>query len=158
MKDFGLKLLSVNRYLFILGFILLAMLVMAALLLCTHVIGIQFPEREVEDKTIWYFIVALILAPIIESYLFQKLPIDFFTEHFEEDWPLILISAIPFGLIHYLNEFYLRDILYAFCFGSVFAYAYILAKKREDLNAYLAVVLIHAGYNLTGVIIHLLAD
>lgn len=72
--------------------------------------------------------------------------------------PLVLISAIPFGMIHYIQEFFVKDIFYSFCFGVVFAYANILAKKREDLNAYLAVVLIHAGYNLFAVIIHLIVD
>lgn len=152
------RLLQINKYLFILGFIFLAIFVMAFLLLITHVPGIELTEKPVEEKTMWYFLVAILMAPFIETYLFQKLPIDFFRDSFKKDWPLVLISAIPFGLIHYIQAFFVRDILYALCIGAVFAYAYILAKKREDLNAYLAVVLIHAGYNLSGVIIHLIVD
>ena len=90
---------------------------------------------------------AIIVAPVLETLIFQKLPIDFFRDSYAQDWPLILISAIPFGLVHILNEFYIRDFFYTFCTGILYAYAYIVAAKRKDLNAYLAVVLIHAGYN-----------
>ncbi len=158
MTNLESRLLHLNKYLFILGFTFLAILMMAALMLFTHVLEIELQEREVEENTIWLFVGVLLLAPIIETYVFQKLPIDFFRIYYKKDWPLVLISAIPFGLIHYIKEYFFRDIFYVFCLGAVFAYAYILAKKREDLNAYLAVVLIHAGYNLSGVIIHLIAD
>lgn len=158
MTNLESRLLHLNKYLFVLGFIFLSILVMTVLLFGTHILGIELPEREVEEKTIWYFVVAIFLAPLIETFFFQKLPIDFFRTYYEKDWPLILISSIPFGLAHFINEFFISDVIFIICLGVVLAYAYILAKKRDDLNAYLAVVFIHAGYNLSGVIIHLIVD
>lgn len=153
-----LKILSINRYVFIFGFIFLAILIMALMIGVIEILDVELSGKQVEEKTIWYFVGALLLAPIIETYIFQKLPIDFLRDSFSDDWPLTLISAIPFGLIHYLQQHLVRDIFYAFCIGGVYAYAYILAKKRDDLSAYWAVVFIHAGYNISAVIIHLLVD
>jgi len=120
--------------------------------------GLITEERPVEQKTFWYFISALVLAPAIETFIFQKLPIDFFWESFSKKWPLLIISATPFGILHYFKEYFFRDILYSFGCGVIFAYAYILAKKREDMSAFLVVSLIHAGYNLFGVVAHLIVD
>lgn len=115
-------------------------------------------ERPVEQKSFWYFFSALIPAPIVETYVFQKLPIDFFWESFSKKWPLLFISAVPFGVLHYFKEYFIRDIIYAFGLGLIFAYAYIVARKREDMNPLAAVIVIHAGYNLFGVVAHLIVD
>ena len=122
------------------------------------IFGLITKERPVEQKTLWYFISALILAPVIETFIFQKLPIDFFWDSFSKIWPLLIISATPFGILHYFKEYFVRDILYSFGCGVIFAYAYIVAKKREDMSAFLAVILIHAGYNFFGVVAHLIVD
>lgn len=148
-------LLSSNQYVFILIFTCLAIFLMLFNLVIVDLTGIELIEREVEHMTVSYAIGSVILAPLIETFIFQKFPIDYFRNRIDTDWKLVLLSAIPFGVSHYFVYFLIRDIYYAFCFGVAFAYAYILAKKRDDLSAYWAVVFIHAGYNLSGVIIHL---
>ena len=139
---------SMKRLWFIISFISLAVITMIILALIPDVLQVKVQEREPRVYTIWLLIVALVLAPLIETLLFQKLLIDFFRYKLKGDWPLILISALLFGVGHFFNEYFFRDIIYAFGTGVVFAYAYILAKKRRDMNAFIAVYFIHAGYNL----------
>src|SRR5688572_7194907 len=152
MEKLELNIISTNKHLFVLIFTLLAILTMFINLHILDLLGVEYEERPVEDKTFWFIVGAIIIAPLIETFLFQKLPIDYFRKYIKNDWPLVIISAVPFGLIHYIKDFFVRDIFYAFCFGAIFAYAYVLAGKREDMNAYWAVVIIHAGYNTVALI------
>ena len=126
------------------------------LLLLTHLFGIDLPDREAEELTIGFLIISLILAPIIETFIFQKLPIDYLKKYIERDWLLVVISSIIFAAAHYINEFYISDVIIIFITGWVLAYAYVLSKKRDDMNGYWTVVIIHAGYNLFVEIVHLL--
>ena len=145
-----------NKVSFVLCFILMAVIIVILLTFIPDALGIEIQERETRTYTIWLLVVALVLAPLFETLVFQKLLIDFFRYKFTYDWPLILISAIPFGIGHYFNEYFYRDILYAFGTGIIFAYAYILAKKRRDMNAFTAVYCIHAGYNLSIILLDLI--
>lgn len=156
MQKLECKLLSLKRHQFIISFIGLTILVMFLSTLVVDISGIEIQEREERDLTFGFIAAALVLAPTIETLIFQKWPIDFFEDNFKRKWPLILISAIPFGVGHYLNENLVRDIIYAFILGVLLAYAYILCKKREDLSPYLAVVIIHFGYNLFVVLIRVI--
>src|SRR5690554_7603585 len=148
------KLVSIRRTYFITGFIVIAILLMVILVQIPPILGLDEDERPTKELTFGSVLGAVIVAPLLETLIFQKLPIDFFRDSYDKDGPLILISAIPFGLVHILNEYYIRDFFYTFCTGILYAYAYILATKRKDMNAYLAVVLIHAGYNAFVLIIH----
>lgn len=143
--EFTLRALKRHHFLVVFtGTVIGVMLVMATVV---DILGIGPAERKGIEWSLWFLISALILAPTIETLIFQKWPVDFFEDSFTRPWPLILISAIPFGIIHYLKDFLIRDAFYTFCSGVIYAYAYIVAKKREDLNPYVAVVLIHFGYN-----------
>ncbi|HLU94864.1 MAG TPA: CPBP family intramembrane glutamic endopeptidase [Membranihabitans sp.] len=106
-----------------------------------------------ESITLWNIILSVILTPILETWLFQYLPIEFFKTYYNKTWQLTLISGIPFGLLHYFNQYLLRDAVYGVVIGVAFAYVYILAKKRKDINPVLATALVHAGYNLSGVVV-----
>ena|SRR5690554_5415379 len=141
------KLVSIGRPYFIVGFLIITIVLMIILVQIPPMLGLEEDERSIKELTFGSVLGAVIVAPVLETLIFQKLPIDFFRDSYEKDGPLILISAIPFGLVHILNEFYIRDFFYTFCTGILYAYAYIVATKRKDMNAYLAVVLIHAGYN-----------
>ena len=156
MQQLECKLLSLKRHHFLLFFIGITILVIHLSTLIVDLSGIEIQERKEYEITIWFVVVALILAPSIETLFFQKWPIDFFEDRFKRKWPLILISAIPFGIGHYINEYLVRDFVYALILGALLAYAYLVAKKRDDLNAYLAVVLIHFSYNLFVVLIRVI--
>ena len=156
MQQLECKLLSLKRHHFLLFFIGITILVIHLSTLIVDLSGIEIQERKEYEITIWFVVVALILAPSIETLFFQKWPIDFFEDRFKRKWPLILISAIPFGVGHYINEYFIRDFFYAFLHGVIFAYAYILCKIRDDPSPYLVVVLIHMGYNLYVIILNLI--
>lgn len=158
MLKIELKLLSLNKYLFIGGMTLFAIFSMIFILFLLHILGVELPERQEEEINFWYFALYLIAAPLLETLLFQRIPINFLWKYFEKDWPLAVISAMLFAAAHYLNEFFISDVLMLLMIGWVYAYAYIIAKKRIDMNAYWSVVLIHAGYNLFAVLVDLLVD
>ena len=145
-----------KRPLFFLTFISTIILTMVFSNFLLDIAGIEIYERKQRPISWGFLLTVLALAPLTETLLFQKLPFDLFADSFTKQWPLILISAIPFGIIHYFNEFLVRDILFTFSSGVLYAYAYLVAKKRDDLNAYLAVVLIHFSYNLFVVLIRVI--
>lgn len=153
MDTIECKLVSIRRPYFIMGFLIITIVLMIILVQIPPMLGLEEDERSIKELTFGSVLRAVIMAPVLETLIFQKLPIDFFRDSYEKDGPLILISAIPFGLIHILNDFYIRDFFYTFCTGILYAYAYTVATKRKDMNAYLAVVLIHAGYNACVLII-----
>lgn len=144
---------NTNRYVFIVGFIVICILLMTCMLVITWLLQISPSGRVLESLSFWTIMAAVILAPVIETWVFQYLPIEFFKTYYDKTWPLVLISGIPFGLLHYFNYFLFRDAVYGVVIGVAFAYVYILAKKRKDIHPVLATALVHAGYNLSAVVV-----
>ena len=153
MKHIEAYMVNTNRYVFVVGFIVICILLMLCMLLISWLIHIPQLGRVLESITLWNIILSVILTPILETWLFQYLPIEFFKTYYNKTWQLTLISGIPFGLLHYFNQYLLRDAVYGVVIGVAFAYVYILAKKRKDINPVLATALVHAGYNLSGVVV-----
>jgi membrane protease YdiL (CAAX protease family) len=152
-----INLLTVNKYLFIIFFVLLSIIVSLLILSITFFLGIESSNRKVEANTIPYYIKTLLLAPFIETLIFQFIPIEFLKRFINKDLTVIIISSLLFGVAHYFNHYLIRDILLTFFSGLVLAISYVLAKKRSDLNAFIAVSLIHLGYNLFIVILKTIA-
>ena len=153
MKHIEAYMVNTNRYVFVVGFIVICILLMLCMLLISWLIHIPQSGRVLESITLWNIIFSVILTPFLETWLFQYLPIEFFKTYYDKTWQLTLISGIPFGLLHYFNQYLLRDAVYGVVIGVAFAYVYILAKKRKDINPVLATALVHAGYNLSGVVV-----
>ncbi len=90
-------------------------------------------------------ILAVIIAPVIETALFQALPYLLFTKipyiRLKPVW-IVLISAVLFGLWHTYSIHYM---IYTFIGGAAYMYLYIVRYKR---GAYLTVVAIHSLANL----------
>lgn len=144
---------TINKYLFIAFFILLSIIVLTLILSATYFLGIESSNRKVEENTVLFYVKSLFFAPFIETLIFQFIPIEFFRRFISKDLPVIILSGLLFGVAHYFNHYLVRDILLTFFLGLVFAYSYVLALKRNDLNAIISVSIIHFGYNLFIVIL-----
>ncbi len=87
----------------------------------------------------------LILAPFLESFLFQYLPIRLF-QYFEKPYFTsigIIISALVFAASHYYSWAYM---FVTFFVGLAFAWLYLFGKNNFN-NGFVSIVLIHAGMN-----------
>ena len=106
--------------------------------------GIEISDRVSEAISAvepWQAILcSVLLAPIMEEFLFRKLLIDRLHKHGE--LVAILTSAVFFGLLH--QNVY--QIVYATGAGLVLGYLYC------KTGSYLAVTALHMIYNLIGVI------
>ena len=92
------------------------------------------------------FILAVVLAPIMEEIFFRKLIIDRLYIHGK--WVSIFISGLMFGLFHgNLNQF-----VYAFMLGMFLAYIYI---KKGSIKV---CILLHALINSMSFIIMLIMN
>lgn len=105
-------------------------------------IGVVLGELDISIS----FILACILAPIIEELFFRKFIID--KLHIHGKWVTIFISGLMFGLFHgNLNQF-----TYAFILGMFLAYIYV---KKGNINV---CILLHAAINSIGFIAFLITN
>lgn len=140
--------LKQNNFSFIICFVLLSIF-----LSLLHIVVLFFlnvpPRTSVkENSLIIYFFTAVLFAPIVETLFFQCLPIEFLKLYKIKDFYIILILGVLFGFAHYFNSYQIRDVVITSFLGFLYAYAYILIKKRRNLNPIFGVSLIHFGYNL----------
>lgn len=76
-------------------------------------------EEYVEDNDFLKTLAMVVIAPLVEEFVFRKTLIDR-TRRFGEQ-PAVLLSALVFGLIH--QNFY--QFFYAFFLGLLFGYVYL---------------------------------
>lgn len=92
------------------------------------------------------YFTAIVVAPLIETLLCQKLPywalskIPFFKRNI---WYIYLIPALIFGSLHYYSIAYM---IFTFFFGLLFIYGYGI---RQGKSPYWTITIIHALHNLT---------
>jgi hypothetical protein len=102
---------------------------------------------------------AIVLAPLIETFIFQSLV---FTVSRQFQWLkdreilTILISATCFGLAHAIYNIYyaIYNIYYAisgFVVGIILAYSFSIYTKKKE-NEYIVVTLIHSFLNMISII------
>lgn len=75
------------------------------------------------DSPLYTMVVAVLVAPLIEEYIFRKQIIDRLGKYGEKT--AIFFSALTFGLFH-MNLF---QFFYAFGLGLIFAYVYTRTRK-----------------------------
>lgn len=97
------------------------------------------------------FFTVVILAPLIETFLFnyttQKF-IEFFTSH---KIKVILFSSIVFSIVHCYSFIYM---VYSFFAGLILNLFYHYCKSNFNVtNAFWLTFLLHLAHNLTGFII-----
>ena len=95
----------------------------------------------VMGNPLYSFLFAVVLAPVIEEYLFRKQLIDRLGKYGEKT--AVIFSALTFGLFH-MNLF---QFFYAFGLGLIFAYAY--ARSRSLRYS----VIMHMVINCMGSVI-----
>lgn len=108
---------------------------------------IQFREELINPEqptlTITILISTLILAPIVETALFQTFIYQFKRWLHFNNITIVLISAICFGLIH---DYSLLYTISTFFTGSILMYAYILRSEYNN-KPYWSVTLAHSTLN-----------
>lgn len=89
-------------------------------------------------------ILAIAIAPFLETIIGQMIPIELFGRIFKSKWAKIVLSASIFMLMHYpVIEFFPS----AFAVGCVFAWAWIEKRSLGIFRVTLMVTLIHSLHN-----------
>ena len=147
MRKLAIRLSRLNTFVFIVGtYLFCTLLSFAANALKSWLGDIEFTNPQFDKSgTISMFVVAVILAPIFETLVFQKLPycigmrFRFFRKHI---WVLASIAGLLFAVNHYYSLFYM---IQTFWIGFLFLYIYVIRRKRDP---FWTVALIHMIHNL----------
>ncbi len=150
-QNINVYLLKQRRVIFIIigVFLLLVInLVITSIPFLASIDSVSPKKKLIESGVITAFITVIIIAPIIETILFQYLPItiiSFFLKENKYIKPItIIISAISFSVVHIYNYTYF---IMAFIGGLIFAYLFILSKQRKE-NPVVNLLVIHTLLNL----------
>lgn len=90
------------------------------------------------------FILSVIIAPIVETFIFQFLIIEILLLFKVKHFAIIVISGLLFAVAHFYNLAYILAIVFP---GLLFAWYYLYLKVHKK-NAFLSVTLLHACSNL----------
>jgi len=138
-----------NVILFILQGIVVIILISAISSLIIHVGNNENPAVEsIKNKGIYfYFFSTVILAPILETLIFQFLPFSIANSKFKHKKRLyvyLILASTFFGLAHLYNLSYL---FFGLITGFVLAFFFYVGTLRKE-NAVLLMFIIHSFYNL----------
>jgi hypothetical protein len=108
--------------------------------------NIQIPSITVPD-----FLLGVVVAPIVETFLAQYVPIQLAKKAFLSNFYVVLISATAFAILHLpVIEF----VPGAFVVGLVLAYFYLIRLNTKGTkDAFLSTSLVHALHNLVAFIV-----
>lgn len=108
------------------------------------------------DSVVLDLIIAVIVAPLIETLLFQSLIIEIICRIIKRPrkniCTAVMISSLAFALNHTYSLYYFIITLGA---GMILALAYYLGRYRKE-NAIILVFLIHSFYNLSSSLYNLI--
>ena len=90
-------------------------------------------------------VAVVIVAPVLETIIFQFIIIEALLKLKLETLPCIIISALLFGVSHWYNLAYVGV---ATVVGFVFAYYYLALRHQRNYNKLTLVILLHALSNL----------
>jgi membrane protease YdiL (CAAX protease family) len=109
---------------------------------------------NIENTTSWidsyesifvFIIFAVVLAPIIETFIFQSIFYEFSTE--KNRYFIIFLSSLLFASFHYFSYKSIVPLISIFLGGLVFNFAYHIYSQKNS-SPYWNVVIIHASLNL----------
>ncbi len=111
-------------------------------------ISSSIPERKgplanIHNKAVG-FIVVCIAAPLVETFLTQKVPIEYLKDYLKPI-QLVLVSAAIFSLIHWYSIAYM---IHTFIIGVVLAAGYVLWNRPQILSSFWVIVIVHSCKNL----------
>ncbi|HEY0897213.1 MAG TPA: CPBP family intramembrane glutamic endopeptidase [Sphingobacteriaceae bacterium] len=93
----------------------------------------------------WYKLIAgCVLAPVLETYMFQHLPYRYLRKRRFSKALIIVISSLLFGIVHYYDWIY---IIRATLAGGILISAYIL-KPSASVSGLVTVSAVHAINNV----------
>ena len=114
--------------------------------------NVFFPDQkatafDADDSAYFVFVMACIVAPLLETFLFQVLPNVVLTKAGIENFYILLcVPAALFGLAHSYDTL---SIMHT-CFGGLILNNLYLVYKRDFRQPFLYVALLHSLYNLYG--------
>ncbi|MCK0070529.1 CPBP family intramembrane glutamic endopeptidase [Kordiimonas laminariae] len=117
------------------------------------VLGLQSSGREVDLSVGWsVLILAVIIAPIIETFIYQLLVITIAKSWKLSDKISVSISALVFSYVHFINtkiSIYMFIEMLPFAgFGYVLGWVYLINKQRAGIRGgFVSTALLHALYN-----------
>jgi len=147
-------LLKVDKWLRFLNPIYLILLAFFLMLLTSFLVTTFFeikPDLNVDKHWLYQLILAVILAPFLETLLFQKIPIDlgsfFQIKIFNRVYPIfnVLLSSFVFALIHPYSIGYF---VFTFLFGLIFSYVYVVRSNYTYFSSFTTVCILHFFWNL----------
>lgn len=149
------RLLRIHNYLYktdVVTFILCIILIQYLLVIILSPVIMLFPDNNAsapfdpEESKKLMLIVGVIMAPLLETLMYQKLIIDICDKikfFYNRKFIGILISGVVFGSIHTYSPQYM---VHMFVVGSIWAYAYTIYKDKKK-HPYWVVCCIHATNN-----------
>lgn len=96
------------------------------------------------------FFVVVVFAPIIETYLFQYLPIKYLDKEIKNSLFIIIICGLIFAIFHQYNHSYT---LKAFISGMLYSTLFLILRIKTK-KTILFVFICHCLYNLTGFVLN----
>ena len=90
----------------------------------------------------------IVIGPVLETVLFQYLPISIAQRFTKKKWVIIFSSSVVFGLGHLYNPVYFTM---AFFGGVICSYLFIYSEERKK-SGILFCIVFHSLYNLYGLL------
>jgi len=103
------------------------------------------------------FLLLVIVAPVLETIIFQFLILEFFRLGRINPSIAISISGLAFGSVHYFNSYCFFEFAATTLTGVLWAYFYMITKERKGVSAFLLIVSIHAFENLLASILTMIS-
>jgi membrane protease YdiL (CAAX protease family) len=121
----------------------------AVIYLIVEYLGIRFIPLDIsylsQKNLFTQVIIAILLAPLIETFIFQKSIHDMFRLFGYSDKSAMFISAFIFGLLHYYS---LEQIITSLITGYLFNYTYCYLRYKMNKAAFITISVSHALVNL----------
>lgn len=89
-------------------------------------------------------ITVLLVAPLLETWLFQYIPIELTMRYTKRKTLAVAMSAILFACVHCYNVVYIAMAL----IGGIILALFYLYSKKQNKSPFLATFLLHFCYNL----------
>lgn len=109
-----------------------------------------FPELsrypEIDLPPIVFCLLLIIAAPVIETFLFQSIPISFLRKRNVSINYQIIVSTLLFSSVH-IQEYYLTGAVSGIIGGFYLSFSYAIWRKNQPKLAYLMTAAIHMTYN-----------
>ena len=99
---------------------------------------------SISKRSFPYFIFSVIVAPMLETAVFQKMTIGFCRVFIKNNLICVIISAVIFGVMH-LNGIAKIIVITS---GGIYLGLFYTVCKRRGLNAFWLTTLFHASWNL----------